>query len=74
MSNDYTKIAKQLETYNHVQGLMKYINYESLLEQHKKQIKGKATGIDGVDKEEYEKELNVFNEWKMDHIIIKIFE
>ena len=36
---------------------MKYINYESLLEQHKKQIKGKATGIDGVDKEEYEKEL-----------------
>ena len=57
MSNDYTKIAKQLETYKHVQGLMKYINYDSLKEQHRKQIKGKATGIDGVDKSKYEEEV-----------------
>lgn len=57
MSNDYTKIAKQIETYGQAQGFMKYINYDSLLEQHLKQTKGKATGIDGIDKAEYEKEL-----------------
>ena len=57
MSNDYTKIAKQIRTYGHAQGLMKYINTESLLEQNKKQTRGKATGIDGMDKDEYEKEL-----------------
>ena len=57
MSNDYTKIAKQYKTYNHVQGLMKYINYDSLVEQHRKQEKGKAVGIDGINKAEYEKEL-----------------
>ena len=56
MSNDYTKITKQLQTYKHVQGLMKYINYESILEEHKKQEKGKATGIDGIGKVEYEEE------------------
>lgn len=57
MSNDYTKIAKQLVTYGTVQGLMKYVNYDSILEQHKKQIKGKAKGIDGIDKPEYEENL-----------------
>ena len=57
MSNDYTKIAKQLSTYGTVQGLMKYVNYDSIVEQHKRQIKGKATGIDGIDKLEYEENL-----------------
>ena len=57
MSNDYTKIAKQLSTYGTVQGLMKYVNYDSILEQHKRQIKGKATGIDEIDKSEYEENL-----------------
>lgn len=56
MSNDYTKIAEQLRTYKNVQGLMKYINQDSIMEQHRKQIKGKATGIDGVDKISYEEE------------------
>ena len=57
MSNDYTKIAKQLEKYNEVQGLMKYVNYESILKQHERQEKGKATGIDGINKTEYEEEI-----------------
>lgn len=57
MSNDYTKIAKQLETYKNVQGLMKYINYDSIMEEHKKQEKGKATGIDQIDKTKYEENL-----------------
>lgn len=57
MSNDYTKIAIQYEKYNKVQGIMKYVNAESLKEQHKKQEKNKAVGIDQINKEEYDKNL-----------------
>lgn len=57
MSNDYTKIAKQMEKHGTVQGLMKYINYDNIKRQHDKQVKGKATGIDNVDKAEYEEKL-----------------
>ena len=58
MVNDYTKIAWQLQKHGTVQGLMQYINKESLKEQHEKQIKGKATGIDNVTKEEYGENLD----------------
>ena len=58
MANDYTKIAEQLQKYGTVQGIMKYINKESLKEQHKKQEKGKAVGIDDVTKEEYGEKLD----------------
>lgn len=57
MANDYTKIALQLQKHGTVQGIMKYINKESLKEQHEKQQKGKATGVDGITKEEYEENL-----------------
>ena len=57
MANDYTKIAWQLQKHGTVQGIMKYINKESLKEQHEKQQRGKATGIDEVTKEEYEENL-----------------
>ena len=57
MANDYTKIALQLQKYGTVQGLMKYINKESLIEQDEKQEKGKAIGIDRVTKEEYDENL-----------------
>ena len=57
MVNDYTRIAKQQEKYGTVQGLMSYINQESLKEQHRKQERRKAVGIDGVTKEEYGKNL-----------------
>ena len=72
MSNDYTKIAKQLETYKHVQGLMRYINYESLIEEHRRQEKGKATGIDGVNKDEYGKEVKENIQQKPTELIKKI--
>lgn len=58
MANDYTKIAWQLQKHGTVQGLMKYINKESLKEQHEKQKRGKATGIDNVTKEEYESNID----------------
>lgn len=58
MSNDYTKIAEQLKKHGTVQGVMKYINEDNIKEQHRKQIKGKATGIDKVTKEEYGDKLD----------------
>lgn len=58
MANDYTKIAEQYAKYRTVQGLMRYVNKESLIEQHKKQGKMKATGIDKVSKEKYAENLN----------------
>lgn len=57
MSNDYTKIAIQLEKFGKVQGLMRYINYANIKSQHDKQMKNKATGIDKISKKEYEENL-----------------
>lgn len=57
MANDFSKIAIQLQKHKTVQGIMKYVNQESLIEQHKKQGKNKATGIDNVSKMDYEENL-----------------
>jgi len=57
MANDFSKIAIQLQKHKTVQGIMKYVNQEALIEQHKKQDKNKATGIDNVSKTEYEENL-----------------
>lgn len=57
MENEFTKIAEQQRKYKTVQGIMKYVNEGTLMKQHQKQIKGKACGIDGVTKDEYEKDL-----------------
>lgn len=58
MANDYTGIAKQYEKYRTVQGLMKYINKETMKAQHMKQNKSKAVGIDKVNKETYAENLD----------------
>ena len=58
MANDYTGIAKQYEKYRTVQGLMKYINKETMKAQHMKQNKSKAVGIDKVNKETYAESLD----------------
>jgi group II intron reverse transcriptase/maturase len=58
MENDFTKIAEQLRKYKTVQGIMKYVNEESLLKQHHKQETKKASGIDGMTKAEYAKNLD----------------
>ncbi|MBQ9659596.1 MAG: group II intron reverse transcriptase/maturase [Clostridia bacterium] len=57
MANDFSKIAIQLQKHKTVQGIMKYVNQEALIEQHKKQEKNKATGIDNVSKIDYEENL-----------------
>lgn len=58
MENDFSKIAEQLKKYKTVQGIMKFVNEETIIKQHIKQARNKATGIDGIGKEEYEENLN----------------
>ena len=54
MENAFKEIAAQAEKYKQVQTLMHYVNQTTLAEEHDRQQKGKAVGIDGVTKEEYE--------------------
>ena len=58
MENDFSKITKQLNEHKTVQGIMKFVNKDTIIKQHKKQEKNKATGIDKVTKQEYEENLN----------------
>ncbi len=58
MENDFSKIAQQLNEYKTVQGIMKFVNKETLIKQHIKQEKKKATGIDNISKTKYEENLN----------------
>lgn len=53
MGNERKDIRTLAKKYDKLQTLMCYVNKETLLEQHKKQMKGKASGIDGVTKEQY---------------------
>ena len=57
MENNFTKITEQLRKYKNVQGIMSYVNRASLLKQHKKQQAKKASGIDGMTKREYDKNI-----------------
>ena len=58
MENGFRKIELQYKKYGNVQGLMQYINKDSLIKQHRKQLGNKATGIDKITKYDYHKELN----------------
>ena len=58
MESDFSKITKQLNEHKTVQGIMKYVNKDTIIKQHKKQEKNKATGIDKITKQEYEENLN----------------
>ena len=53
MENERKDIRTLAKKYDKLQTLMCYVNKETLMEQHKKQMKGKASGIDGVTKEQY---------------------
>ncbi len=53
MENERKDIRTLAKKYEKLQTLMCYVNKETLLEQHKKQMKGKASGIDGITKEQY---------------------
>lgn len=47
-------IRYQSATYPTVQNLMHYVNEQTLMAEHRKQARKKATGIDGVDKTAYD--------------------
>ena len=53
MGNAYSEIAIQANKYEKVQTLMHYVNKGNLLMEHWLQKPGKATGIDGLNKEKY---------------------
>lgn len=63
MENERKDIRTLAKKYDKLQTLMCYVNKETLMEQHKKQMKGKASGIDGVIKEQYNEnpESNIEN-------------
>ena len=42
------------------QNIMRFVNKETLLEEHEKQSRRKATGVDGVTKDEYEAVFKIF--------------
>lgn len=57
MVNAFEEIALQAVKHNKVQTIMHYVNKENLIMEHMKQISGKATGTDGVNKKVYEEHL-----------------
>jgi len=57
MENDLTKITELSKRHKTVRGIMCYINENTLLKQHLKQENKKASGIDGITKAEYGKNL-----------------
>lgn len=57
MANERKDIKYQLNHGYKLQTLMHKVNKETLIGQHRKQQKNKASGIDGVTKEEYDNNL-----------------
>ena len=54
MEQEVKGIRYQSEHYATVQGLMHCVNEQSLMAEHRRQSKKKATGIDGVNKAQYD--------------------
>ena len=57
MANEIQDIRKLSVYYPKLETLIHLVNYDSLLQEHKRQLKGKAVGIDRVTKEEYDANL-----------------
>ena len=58
MANERKDISELAQKHRKLQTLMQYVNKETLIEEHRKQISGKASGIDQVTKEVYESKLS----------------
>ncbi len=54
MEQEAKGIRYQSEHFPKVQGIMHRVNAENLMEEHRKQCRKKAAGIDGVDKAQYD--------------------
>ena len=57
MAKEFNNIREQSKRYKTVQGCMQCVNVETLRQEHKKQEKQKAVGVDGITKEKYGKNL-----------------
>ncbi|HAN09693.1 MAG TPA: group II intron reverse transcriptase/maturase [Clostridiales bacterium] len=57
MAKEFEEIAVQAKKYRKVQTLMHYINKQTIINEHNNQQSGKATGIDGINKEIYDEKL-----------------
>lgn len=57
MENERKDIKYYAQRNIRVENLIHFVNKERLKEQHRKQQKGKASGIDKITKEEYDKQL-----------------
>ena len=53
MGNELNRIAELAEKHARLQTVMHYVNADTLKAEHKRQKIGKASGVDGVTKEEY---------------------
>ena len=54
MEQETKGIRYQSEHFPTVQGVMHCVNAQSLMEEHRRQSRRKATGVDGVDKVQYD--------------------
>ena len=57
MEQEVRGIRYQSEHYETVQGIMHCVNEQSLMEEHRRQNRKKATGADGVDKAQYDENV-----------------
>lgn len=57
MENELKSISLQSKKFEKVQSLLPCVNKENLLLEHQRQKANKAVGVDGVTKEEYERNL-----------------
>lgn len=53
MANEFEGIALQAKKHKKVQTIMHYVNKQNLIQEHRKQKRRKAKGIDNIDKDEY---------------------
>jgi len=58
MEHELKEIRYQSRTYARLETLMNRVNEETIKEEHHRQARRKASGIDGVTKDEYGKELD----------------
>ena len=57
MGQETKGMRYQSVNYATVQGLMHGVNEQSLMAEHRRQSKKKGTGIDGVDKAQYDENV-----------------
>lgn len=55
----YNNLQQELIKYGNIQSLMRYFSVEALKDKHRTLVRNKATGIDGITKQQYEADLDL---------------